>query len=49
MADRIAAGTTRKSTLNVKEDHTTTVSVTLHNVPVKTADRHADCAHHAPA
>ncbi len=47
VADRIAAGTTRKSTLNVKEDHTTTVSVTLHNVPVRTADRHADCAHHA--
>jgi hypothetical protein len=49
VADRIVAGATRKSTLNVKEDHATTISVTLHNVPVRTLDRHADCAHHTTA
>jgi hypothetical protein len=48
VADRIPAGTTRRSTLNVKEDHTTTISVTLHNVPVQTLDRHANCVRTSP-
>lgn len=43
VADRIPAGATRSSTLNVKEDHTTTIAVTWNNLPVQTLDRHADC------
>lgn len=48
VADRIPAGATRRSTVNVKEDHTTTIAVTWNNVPVKSLDRHANCvgAHH---
>lgn len=45
VADRIPAGATRRSTLNVKEDHTTAIAVTLHNVPVRTVDRTANCVH----
>jgi hypothetical protein len=48
VADRITAGTTRRSTLNLKEDHTTTISVTLHNVPVRTLDRHVNCVRKTP-
>jgi hypothetical protein len=48
VADRIPAGATRKSTLTVKEDHTTTVAVTWHNIPVKTLDRTAHCVRDAP-
>ena len=45
VADRIPAGATRRSTVNVKEDRTTTIAVTLHNVPVKSLDRKANCVH----
>lgn len=48
VADRIPAGATRKSTLTIKEDHATTISVTWHNVPVKTLDRTAHCVREAP-
>jgi hypothetical protein len=48
VADRIPAGVTRRSTLNLREDHTTTISVTLHNVPVRTLDRHANCSRKTP-
>jgi hypothetical protein len=48
VADRIPAGATRKSTLTIKEDHATTISVTWHNVPVKTLDRTAHCVRNAP-
>lgn len=50
VADRIPAGASRRSTVNVKEDHTTTIAVTWNNVPVKSLDRHANCvgAHHTP-
>jgi hypothetical protein len=48
VADRIPAGATRKSTLTIKEDHATTISVTWHNVPVKTLDRTAHCARNVP-
>jgi hypothetical protein len=50
VADRIPAGATRKSTVNVREDHTTSIAVTWHNVPVRSTDRTANCAgHHAKA
>jgi hypothetical protein len=45
VADRIPAGATRTSTVNVKEDRTTTVAVTWRNLPVDSADRHANCVH----
>jgi hypothetical protein len=48
VADRIPAGATRKSTLTIKEDHATTIAVTLHNVPVKSLDRTAHCARDIP-
>lgn len=48
VADRIPAGATRRSTLTVKEDHATTISVTWHNLPVKTLDRTAHCARQNP-
>jgi hypothetical protein len=48
VADRIPPGATRKSTLTVKEDHTTTVAVTWHNLPVKSLDRTAHCVRNAP-
>lgn len=48
VADRIPAGTTRKSTLTLKEDHATTIAVTWHNVPVKSLDRTAHCVRNAP-
>jgi hypothetical protein len=48
VADRIAPGATRRSTLTVKEDHATTIAVTWHNVPVKSLDRTAHCARNAP-
>jgi hypothetical protein len=48
VADRISAGVTRKSTLTLREGHATTISVTWHNVPVKTLDRTPHCAHHTP-
>lgn len=48
VADRIPASATRRSTLNLKEDHTTTISVTLHNVPVRTLDRHVNCSRNSP-
>lgn len=48
VADRIPAGATRKSTLTIKEDHATTIAVTLHNIPVKSLDRTARCARNAP-
>jgi hypothetical protein len=48
VADRIPAGATRKSTLTIKEDHATTISVQWHNVPVKTLDRTAHCVRNAP-
>jgi hypothetical protein len=48
VADRIAPGTTRRSTLTVKEDHATTIAVTWHNIPVKSLDRTAHCARNAP-
>lgn len=44
VADRIPAGATRRSTLTLKEDRTTTVAVTWNNVPVKSVDRRPDCA-----
>jgi hypothetical protein len=43
VADRIPAGASRRSTVNVREDHTTTIAVTWNNVPVKSVDRHANC------
>lgn len=43
VADRIPAGATRRSTVELAEDHTTTVAVTWNNVPVKSIDRHANC------
>lgn len=43
VADRIPAGASRKSTVELKEDHTTTIAVTWNNVPVKSIDRHANC------
>ncbi|MCO5994003.1 hypothetical protein [Actinoallomurus rhizosphaericola] len=43
VADRIPAGATRRSTVNVKEDRTTTVAVTWRNLPVKSVDRRANC------
>jgi hypothetical protein len=48
VADRIPAGASRRSTVTVAEDHTTTIAVTWNNVPVKSLDRHANCvgAHH---
>lgn len=50
VADRIPAGASRKSTVNVREDHTTSIAVTWHNVPVQSTDRAANCAnHHAKA
>ncbi|WP_460338559.1 hypothetical protein [Actinoallomurus acanthiterrae] len=45
VADRIPAGATRRSSVNVKEDHTTTVAVTWRNLPVDSVDRHANCVH----
>ncbi|GAB2811712.1 hypothetical protein GCM10027176_15260 [Actinoallomurus bryophytorum] len=48
VADRIAPGTTRRSTLTVKEDHATTIAVTWHNIPVKSLDRTAHCVRNAP-
>jgi hypothetical protein len=48
VADRIAPGVTRKSTLTIKEDHATTIAVTWNNVPVKTLDRTAHCVRNAP-
>ncbi|HZE33912.1 MAG TPA: hypothetical protein VE198_21085 [Actinoallomurus sp.] len=48
VADRIAPGTTRRSTLTVKEDHATTIAVTWHNLPVKSLDRTAHCVRNAP-
>jgi hypothetical protein len=48
VADRISAGVTRKSTLTLREGHATTISVTWHNVPVKTLDRTPHCARHTP-
>ena len=48
VADRIPAGAIRRSTLTVKEDHSTTIAVTWHNVPVKTLDRTAHCARTTP-
>lgn len=44
VADRIPAGATRRSTVNVREDRTTTVAVTWRNLPVQSVDRHANCA-----
>jgi cytoskeletal protein RodZ len=44
VADRIPAGKSRRSTVNVKENRTTSIAVTWHNVPVENADRKADCA-----
>jgi cytoskeletal protein RodZ len=49
VADRIPAGATRRSTLNIKEDHATTIAVTWHNVPVKSLDRTANCVHRTSA
>lgn len=51
VADRIPAGASRRSTVEVTEDHTTTIAVTWNNVPVKSLDRHANCAgaHHTSA
>ncbi|MEV5704295.1 hypothetical protein [Actinoallomurus sp. NPDC052274] len=43
VADRIPAGATRRSTVNVGEDRTTTVAVTWRNLPVQSVDRHANC------
>ena len=48
VADRIPAGATRRSTLNVKEDRATTIAVTWHNVPVQSLDRTANCVHKGP-
>jgi hypothetical protein len=48
VADRIPPGATRRSTVNVKEDHTTTVAVTWRNLPVQSADRHANCVRKTP-
>jgi hypothetical protein len=48
VADRIPAGAIRRSTLNIKEDHETTIAVTWHNVPVKSVDRTANCARKSP-
>lgn len=50
VADRIPARASRRSTVNVTEDHTTTIAVTWNNVPVKSIDRHANCvgAHRTP-
>jgi hypothetical protein len=48
VADRIPPGTTRKSTLTIKEDHATTIAVTWHNLPVKSLDRTARCVRNAP-
>lgn len=45
VADRIPAGATRRSTVNLREDHDTTIAVTWHNVPVRTLDRTANCVH----
>ncbi|MFL6056668.1 MAG: hypothetical protein ACJ72W_27785 [Actinoallomurus sp.] len=48
VADRIPAGATRRSTVNVKEDRTTTVAVTWRNLPVQSVDRHANCVRKSP-
>jgi hypothetical protein len=48
VADRIAPGATRTTTIPLREDRPTTVAVTWRNEPVKSVKRKADCVRHTP-